>query len=772
LPTAGQESKQVNMFEDTSKPSRVHSFKEIAMPLAERGIKVIPVYPLSKRGVLEDQFKHATTSIEQIEIWNAENPNYNVGCVGTPDTIAVLDCDAKGLLKRIEQETGRKVPDTLIVRSAGKGCAHIYFHQTDASRELGNKKAAGQFDLQSVDRYVVGPGSRLENGRTYEVVKDGPIADFPDWLATWIIAHADADKPKSDANDARPVDESFDIADLLEHYEIGYRQDGEWFITDVCPVAGYKHEQSTRTGFFFDGRSLGFHCFATGCDGSSMTVGQVIKSLNETHSPYRSVIWEEEPIEDVLSDLGAEEAGGMQPGGADGEPSEGPPAPATPLAASVPPDRTHLRASTPKPESPLAFPEQFMYGEAGNLAKQMKMPLGLAYMALIGEFSIKCECDVMCGTRVNTYTVLVAPVGGGKNVGMDRAKALLELRYKDEYLPASPAGTRALMNLIGGKPSGKRGAGRERIPGPKKLLLITHEMTDVLKMTGVDNSTLASRLCDFWDDNQHVYPTGKDGIISVDCRLHWIGGVPATADNPTRFTELFDSETGNGLYDRLLIAYTDAKFNYRPWEPPTTEGDGVFDSDDYTAGVRPVPHVRALSDGAQRLLDEWQPAGGGSRIKQNCMKVALITTMMNREEIVTEECLRCAIGLMEWQIELRKVFRPGEAVNDEAKCRVVILAAMEAVGAKHSYVNVKRMAHDRKWGDRFGDRIVKTTIANLEEMGEIVPKVVESTDGKKKSKSEYMLRNWSPDGNMGGEIREGGDSPSTKSWAKINDLQT
>ena len=89
---------------------------------------------------------------------------------------------------------------------------------------------------------------------------------------------------------------------------------------------------------------------------------------------------------------------------------------------------------------------------------------------------------------------------------MDRSKTLLELRHRDEYLPASPAGTRALMNLIGDKPSGKRGPGKERAPGPKKLLLITHEMTDVLKMTGVDNSTLASRLCDFWDDNQHVYP--------------------------------------------------------------------------------------------------------------------------------------------------------------------------------------------------------------------------------------------------------------------------
>lgn len=753
------------MYEDASKSKETHSFKDIALPLARRGIKLIPVRALSKRGVLEDQFKQATTNLAQIERWHRENPNYNVGCVGTPDGIAILDCDVRGLRARIEQETGRVFPETLVVRSAGKGCDHIYFRQTDASRTVGNKKRAGLFDLQSVDRYVVGPGSRLDNGKRYEIVQDAPIADFPDWLAIWVTTNADSDKPKREVNDARPVDESFDIVDLLEHYGIVYQQDSEWYIADTCPVSGRKHEHSTRTGFFFDGHSLGFHCFASGCEGSNMTVGQVLKHLNEYHDPYPDAIWQDQVVDELLEDLGIDALDPSSLGtlAATHTTTQGPAENDSALGAS--------QAAAPELENVLEFPEQFMYGEASVLAKQMNMPYGLAYMALIGEFGIKCDTDVICGTRINSYTALIAPVGGGKNVAMDRAKTLLELRYKDEYLPASPAGTRALMNLIGDKPSGKRGAGRERIPGPKKLLLITHEMTDVLKMTGVENSTLASRLCDFWDDNQHVYPTGKDGIISVDCRLHWIGGVPASADNPTRFTELFDSETSHGLYDRLLIGYTDGKFNYRPWEPLACAVEDVLDPTDYTAGIKPVPHVRAISEGTQRLLDEWQPVGGGSRIKQNCMKLALITTMMNHEETVTEECMRCAIGIMEWQIELRKVFRPGEAVNDEAKCRVAILSAMEAGGARHSYVNVKRMAHDRKWGDRFGDRIVKNSITNLEEMGEIVPKIIKSDDTKKKSKSEYMLRNWSSGSNKGWESGEHGESPSTESRADINNLQ-
>jgi len=470
------------------------TFLDIATPLAERGIPVIPVLPLSKRGLLDDQFRHATTDLSQIAQWNKENPDYNVGCVGKPDGIVVLDCDVTGLKRRIEHETGHKFPATLTVRSAGKGCDHLYFLQTNVSRELGNQKCAGLFDLQSADRYVVGPGSRLDNGRTYEVTDDSPIAEFPGWLENWILANADLPKKHANGKDARPVDESFDIADFLEHYSIGYRQDGEWYITDVCPVAGRKHEQSTRTGFFFDGGSIGFHCFASGCEGSTMTIGQVISFLNKEHDPYKGVIWEEERIEDMLDEMGVEHEAGIVTESSSVAPRVGADragADSTEVLRSPNPPVLQPRAG--EPSNPLALPEQFMYGEAKVLAKQMKMPLGLAYMALIGEFGIKCDIDVMCGTRVNTYTALIAPVGGGKNVAMDRAKVLLELRYKDEYLPAAPAGTRALMNLIGDKPSGKRGS-KERSPGPKTLLLVTHEMTDVLRMTGVDCSTLAS-LC-------------------------------------------------------------------------------------------------------------------------------------------------------------------------------------------------------------------------------------------------------------------------------------
>jgi putative DNA primase/helicase len=109
------------------------------------------------------------------------------------------------------------------------------------------------------------------------------------------------------------VHEDFDFDDFLDFYGIGGYQCGDWFVTDVCPVAGYQHEQSVRTGFFWDGTSLGWHCFASGCQGSDMTIGQVIRFLNQNQGElYRGVIWdkEEDDFSDFAEEVSAEDVKG------------------------------------------------------------------------------------------------------------------------------------------------------------------------------------------------------------------------------------------------------------------------------------------------------------------------------------------------------------------------------------------------------------------------------------------------------------------------------
>ncbi|MFZ0799963.1 MAG: bifunctional DNA primase/polymerase [Terriglobales bacterium] len=704
------------------------TFAERARPLFDRGIPVIPVAPNEKNATLKD-WNTADFSWRDALAWDQEA---NVGCVAAAG-FCYLDDDKGNLSEIVEKETGLPLKKLTYTVKTAKGY-HYYFKTTAASALVGklvNHKAANfGFDFQNQELdgarfYVVGPGSVHPSGAIYTPLDEHQgIAEIPDKMVEWLVANAEQ-KPVRVAveGDGAKLHEDFDFNAWLEHYEltVNDEQDG-WYGFDECPIAGYKHEgqNDVSCALFYDGEGFGFKCHAAGCAGYENGLQHLIAHLDETHEPYPGIVWAtEDPAETlrIALEFGAQIAEDTEASQTSDERSES--------CEAAP-------ASVASTGNALAFPEDCMYGEAKTLAEQMKMPFGLAYPALIAEWSIKPDQTVYCGTRINIDMALLAQVGGGKNVAMDRACRLLELAKGTEYKKAAPSGVRALMTLLGDKSNHDKQ--KTRTPGPCKVLLITHEMTDVLKMTGIENSTLASRMCDLWDDSEFEYPT-KEGLISVDCRLSWIGGIPCSVDNPVRFTELFDGETSHGLYDRLLFGYSDVKFNYKHWDPPTSEPMTV-DYEDYAALVPYVPRVSGLSAEAQGMYDSWEPQGGGSRIKQNCMKVALITTMMNHEETVSEECMRCAIRFMDWQIAIRQVFEPGEAVNDSARCRTIILEAMKQGGACEGYINIKRLAHDRKWGKRFGDWLVKSVIKSLADMGEIQPKVVEG----EKSETMYKLR--------------------------------
>ena len=286
------------------------TFLEIAMPLIQRGIPVIPVQPNEKRCLLPEWQKKATTDIEQVKLWQTENPNFNIGCVGKPDGFVMLDCDVVGLREQIERETKQKFPRTLIVKSAGKGAEHVYFRQTDESRRLGNRKSASLFDLQSVDRYVVGAGSTLSNGKRYKIVDESPIADFPAWLAAWIDRHSDL--AKEHGGKGAPVHEDFDFDRFCEHFDFNFvgDNDGKHFF-EACPYKGDRHTSDGKPDYpacaiFYDGATIGFSDLATSCEGNGKTIGDLIRFRYEQgYEKYDGKIFAEDektPIEELFED--------------------------------------------------------------------------------------------------------------------------------------------------------------------------------------------------------------------------------------------------------------------------------------------------------------------------------------------------------------------------------------------------------------------------------------------------------------------------------------
>src|ERR1700747_405159 len=124
--------------------SQPRQFIEIAKPLIERGIPVIPLQPFSKRGLSEDQCELATTDINIVTQSNSENPSYNVGCAGTPDGYVILDSDNPELIARIERETGHKMPRTFTVKSASKGLPQQMRFTNGSALQRANSRIASK----------------------------------------------------------------------------------------------------------------------------------------------------------------------------------------------------------------------------------------------------------------------------------------------------------------------------------------------------------------------------------------------------------------------------------------------------------------------------------------------------------------------------------------------------------------------------------------------------------------------------------------------------
>lgn len=169
-------------------------FEQRALPLIERGVPVVPLRPKTKVAFITEWQDIATTDVAKVKEWAAKYPDANVASVAkaVPGGVWFFDADREGLVQQIETTSGHKIPDTFMVRSQ-KGKGHYYFRQNAASIAMGNRQASDtQGELWSArvsDRYVVGPKSlHPDTGEPYQIIKDVPIVEAPQWLIDWCIA--------------------------------------------------------------------------------------------------------------------------------------------------------------------------------------------------------------------------------------------------------------------------------------------------------------------------------------------------------------------------------------------------------------------------------------------------------------------------------------------------------------------------------------------------------------------------------------------------------
>jgi len=787
--------------EETYQPM---SFEDIAAPYIAMGIEVFPLKPQAKEPALAASWKEiCSKDPAQIATWDLENPNYNVALVAKPDSICILEFDVRAGWKDCCE--GRDVPATRVHKS-GKGCAHVIFLNTPYSNELGNCSALlpdfchdeacekadrvhkhEWYSFRSDWMYVVGPGSTHPNGNKYTVASDVAPLPIPDWLVDWIREHKTKTK-KSIGEDYPPVADDFDFEDFLAHYEIEVvAQDGPWYTTRVCPVAGYRHKQSIHTAFRYDGSHLGFKCFAQACEGNSMTVGGVVRHLNQDHEPYPQRIWPEDDAEigsewmDAVDEASSErvvpvikteppkekcyrkdchcglehvetalppetrkmmdEALAETDTGEDDEPEEILPTTSSSQSLSfeellVATMRDH-RASNPivtvdgyLDAEPTKIPAEAMYGKMKEWAQQTELSMSIAYPAILAAYSAIPKYDDILGVRFNLYAALLMPVGGGKNLALDRAARVLHMTAGTDYQDCTLGGAGGLWQALGEKREG-RGKDALVIPGPRKMLLNPAEFGATLANTRIDGSTLSQHLCNLWDKNKISLPT-REGMRGVDCRLSILGALPVDGESLEQFSRFFAEEASHGLYSRFIFGYSQERLDNRwaeRWRMKAEEGTGQ------ESLVPAMPATLAplgWDPEAENFYSNVNlPDDHDNRGLYNLKRIALLSATANGDRLVTHFSVQCAWFFMLWQAQLKRSLKVGTAQKvSGGELSDVIMQKLRAIDAQGSYersptidgrlnINLPRVIHKGDWASKYGSEAVQRTVAALVKLGQL-----------------------------------------------------
>jgi hypothetical protein len=173
-----------------------------ALLCAQRGWRVFPVSPSSKRPISEHGVDDATRDRAAIEHWWRENPRAMIAVRCGPDSgFWGLDLDVNtekgfdGPAAFAALRNGRDVPDTRTVETP-RGGQHLHFRWSDSAAPLRNwqSKPAPGIDIRTDGGYLIVPPSRNAHGKEYAYLQDGDALDAPSWLLEAILAKEDNER--------------------------------------------------------------------------------------------------------------------------------------------------------------------------------------------------------------------------------------------------------------------------------------------------------------------------------------------------------------------------------------------------------------------------------------------------------------------------------------------------------------------------------------------------------------------------------------------------
>lgn len=189
-----------------SKPPVPTSKRDFAIQLAKFGFYVLPLVAKSKKPLISDWQKKATTNSLQILAWWEEHPDANIGIACEVSNLIIIDLDhSKGqpapekwakigvisgedVFREVCRMNSQHYPQDTYTVQTPSGGKHLYFHDGGTPIKQGVEvNGWWKVDTRSKGGYIVAEGSEvLRDDKTigkYQSISniDG-IQEFPIWL--------------------------------------------------------------------------------------------------------------------------------------------------------------------------------------------------------------------------------------------------------------------------------------------------------------------------------------------------------------------------------------------------------------------------------------------------------------------------------------------------------------------------------------------------------------------------------------------------------------
>lgn len=334
--------------------------------------------------------------------------------------------------------------------------------------------------------------------------------------------------------------------------------------------------------------------------------------------------------------------------------------------------------------------EAVLSGRLGEICQKMmihggRFPIAYAWPALVTAASALVPRHSE-KQRVNLYTALSGPVHSGKTQAIDAAQQLLGVQ-SPTLMSVMAGSAESLMRHI------SDAAGAARLFSPD-------ELSHMLEKASIQNASFASVLSRaFYHTKFTLLMQGKTKA-EFNASLSILGGI---VDD--RFEELFSRATTSGLYDRFLFGACPSgfEFDYYPFE----EKQQMYSLD--TVFVAPeVWTEKSIWQHRDREMNQ--------RVVEIALRVAIICASFDGKTLLSAADLKPALALAEYSQRIRKLLKPNEGENLEAKVALKLLAYLERM--EGGYVSKRKLLHDTG-AYRYSPSAVKRALDIMDANGDI-----------------------------------------------------